>query len=59
LPDTGSTPLGKAIAAEAMRDPGLSGIEAVTDGRVAFAFRVAVLRAANRSIDIQTAATSP
>ena len=54
LRDTGSTPLGKVIAAEATRHPGLTGIEAVTDGRVAFAFRIALARAATRSIDVQT-----
>jgi len=54
LLDTASTPLGKGIAAEVARHPGLSGIEAVTDGRVAFGLRVALARAATRSIDIQT-----
>jgi putative cardiolipin synthase len=52
--DTASTPLGKTVAAEVARRPGLSGIEAVTDGRVAFGLRVALARAATRSIDIQT-----
>jgi len=54
LLDTASTPLGKGIAAEVARHPGLSGIEAVTDGRVAFGLRVALARAATRSIDVQT-----
>jgi putative cardiolipin synthase len=54
LTDTASAPLGKAVAAEAALHPGLSGIEALTDGRVAFALRTALARAATRSIDIQT-----
>ena len=55
LSDTASTTaLGQAIAPEAERHPGLSGIEALTDGRVAFGLRVALARAATRSIDIQT-----
>jgi len=54
LPDTASTPLGQAIAPEAARHPGLTGIEAITDGRVAFGMRMALARAATRSIDIQT-----
>jgi len=54
LKDTGSTRLGQAIAPEAARRPGLSGIEAVTDGRVGFGLRVALARAATRSIDIHT-----
>ena len=52
--DTASTPLGKTLAAEVARHPGLSGIEAITDGRVAFGLRVGLARAATRSIDIQT-----
>ena len=54
LEDTAATTLGQAIAPEAGRHPGLSGVEALTDGRVAFGFRVALSRAAARSIDIQT-----
>jgi len=54
LEDTANTKLGQAIAPEAGRHPGLSGVEALTDGRVAFGFRVALSRAAARSIDIQT-----
>ena len=54
LTDTASAPLGKAVAAEVALHPGLSGIEAFTDGRVAFALRIALARAATRSIDIQT-----
>ena len=54
LEDTAATTLGQAIAPEAGRHPGLSGVEALTDGRVAFGFRVALARAAALSIDIQT-----
>ena len=52
--DTAGTPLGQAIAPEAARHPGLTGIEPIGDGRVALGMRVALLRAATRSIDIQT-----
>jgi putative cardiolipin synthase len=54
LQDTASTPLGRTLAAEAARHPGLSGVEAITDGRVAFGLRIALARAATRSIDLQT-----
>ena len=52
--DTASTPLGRAIAPEAARHPGLTGIEPISDGRVALAMRLALLRAATRSVDVQT-----
>jgi putative cardiolipin synthase len=52
--DTAGTPLGRAIAPEAARHPGLTGIEPIADGRVALAMRLALLRAATRSVDIQT-----
>jgi putative cardiolipin synthase len=54
LQDTASTPLGQAIAPEAARHPGLTGIEPIGDGRVALGMRLALLRAATRSVDIQT-----
>ncbi len=54
LADTATTPLGRAIAPEAAQHPGLTGIEPITDGRVALGMRLALLRAATRSIDIQT-----
>ena len=54
LQDTASTPLGQAIAPEAARHPGLTGVEPIGDGRVALGMRLALLRAATRSIDIQT-----
>jgi len=52
--DTEATPLGRAIAPHAARHPGSTGIEPIGDGRVALAMRLALLRAAARSIDIQT-----
>jgi putative cardiolipin synthase len=52
--DTASTPLGLAVAPEAAEHPGLTGIEPITDGRVALGMRLVLLRAATRSIDIQT-----
>ena len=54
LQDTASTPLGRAIAPEAARHPGLTGVEPIGDGRVALGMRLALLRAATRSVDIQT-----
>ena len=54
LQDTAATPLGQAIAPEAEQHPGLTGIEPITDGRVALGMRLAMLRAATRSLDIQT-----
>jgi len=52
--DTEATPLGRAIAPHAARHPGSTGVEPIGDGRVALAMRLALLRAAARSIDIQT-----
>jgi len=54
LQDTATTPLGLAVAPEAAEHPGLTGIEPIADGRVALGMRLALLRAATRSIDIQT-----
>ena len=54
LQDTATTPLGQVIAPEAERHPGLTGIEPIADGRVALGMRLAMLRAATRSLDIQT-----
>ena len=54
MQDTASTPLGQMIAPQAQRHPALTGVEAVTDGRVAFGLRMGLARAATRSIDIQT-----
>ena len=54
LQDTSATPLGQAIAPEAEQHPGQTGIEPIADGRVALGMRLAMLRAATRSLDIQT-----
>ena len=54
LEDTANTPLGQAVAPEAARHPGLTGIEPIADGRLSLGMRLALLRAATRSIDIQT-----
>src|SRR6187402_2644741 len=54
LQDTAATPLGQAIAPEAERHPGLTGIEPIVDGRVALGMRFSMLRSAARSVDIQT-----
>jgi cardiolipin synthase C len=54
LQDTAATPLGQAIAPDAERHPGLTGIEPIADGRVALGMRLALLRAATRSLDVQT-----
>ncbi|MGX4642684.1 phospholipase D family protein [Massilia sp. SYSU DXS3249] len=53
LSDTGSTRLGRALAPLAERHPGLSGIHPLADGRDAFAARVLLARAAERSLDVQ------
>ncbi|HSC62335.1 MAG TPA: phospholipase D family protein, partial [Caldimonas sp.] len=52
--DTASTPLGRVLGPASASHPGLTGIEPVSDGRVAFGMRVALARAAVRSIDVQT-----
>ena len=49
-----STPQGHAVSAGTQQHPGKTGIAAFPDGRVAFASRVHLARAAARSIDIQT-----
>jgi len=54
LRDTAATPLGRSVAAQSTGHSGLSGIEPVGDGRVAFGLRVVLARAAARSIDVQT-----
>lgn len=53
LADTGSTQLGRGLAPLAAQHPGLSGIHSLVDGRDAFAARVLLARAAERSLDIQ------
>ncbi len=53
LTDTAGTGLGRAIAPRVRAHPGASGIFALPDGRDAFAARLLLARAAERSIDIQ------
>jgi len=50
---TQDTPLGGAIAAHLKGHPGLTGIQALSQGRDAFAVRVLLARAAQRSLDLQ------
>ena len=47
------TPLGQTTLALAAAHPGLSGIHALTDGRSAFATRELLIKAAQRTLDIQ------
>ena len=54
LTDTGATRLGRAIEPRVREHPGQAGLVALADGREAFATRVLLLDAAERSIDIQT-----
>ncbi len=54
LPDTAGTPIGKALAPLLAQHPGLTGIAALDDGRLAFGTRVRLAQAASRSIDVQT-----
>jgi len=49
-----ATPLGRAVAARTPQHPGMTGISAIPDGRVAFGTRMLLARAASKSIDIQT-----
>src|SRR6187549_1013174 len=51
--DTSGTPLGRAIADRAAANPGKSGIYPLPDGRDAFAARVLLAQAAERSLDLQ------
>ena len=51
--DTDDTRLGRAFAPQAAAHPGLSGIHALLDARDAFAARILVARAAERSLDVQ------
>lgn len=53
LADTESTALGRAIAPAAARHPGRSGVFALADSHDAFAARVLLARAAERSLDVQ------
>src|SRR6185437_12431721 len=53
LTDTEGTRIGRAIASQTAAHPGLGGIHLLSDGPDAFAARVALARAAERSIDAQ------
>jgi putative cardiolipin synthase len=53
LTDTGSTRLGRAIAPLAQANAGKTGIHALDNARDAFAARVLLARAAERSLDVQ------
>lgn len=53
LAGTETTPLGQAIAPLAAEHPGLAGVYPLSDGRDAFAARVLLARAAERSLDVQ------
>ena len=53
LTDTDDTRLGRAIGPRASAYPALSGIHALRDPRDAFAARVLLARAAERSLDVQ------
>ncbi|HSB98561.1 MAG TPA: phospholipase D-like domain-containing protein, partial [Burkholderiaceae bacterium] len=53
LTDTGDTALARALAADVRAHPGQTGVYALASGREAFAARVALALAAQRSIDAQ------
>jgi putative cardiolipin synthase len=53
LQDTDASRLGRAFAPQAARNPGKSGFHPLPDGREAFAARVLVADAADRSLDVQ------
>ena len=53
IADTGDTRLGRAIAGLGAANPGKTGIYPLPDGRDAFAARVLLARAADRSLDLQ------
>lgn len=53
LTDTDDTRLGRAIAPLVAAHPGLSGVHPLLDSRDAFAARVLLARAAERSLDVQ------
>jgi putative cardiolipin synthase len=53
LQDTADTRLGKSVLPRTQAQPGKSGVFALTDGRDAFAARVLLADASERSLDIQ------
>ena len=53
LEDTATTPLGRATASPALAHPGQTGVLALPEGREAFATRMLLAEAAERSLDVQ------
>jgi putative cardiolipin synthase len=53
LADTNATRLGRAVARRVAANPGRSGIHALSNAREAFAARILLARAAERSLDLQ------
>lgn len=53
LADTDTTPLGKAISPRVTANPGHSGIHLLAGGHAAFAARMLLAQAAERSLDVQ------
>ena len=53
LTEAGRTPLGRGVQRLTAAHPGLDGLRMLDDGRVAFAARVLLARAAARSLDVQ------
>src|SRR6185436_9209537 len=53
LPDTGDTRLGRALAPAIAANRAKTGIYSLADGRDAFAARIVLARAAERSLDVQ------
>lgn len=51
--NTGATRLGRGLAAQGAAHPGKSGVYALPDGRNAFAARVLLAQAAERTLDVQ------
>ena len=54
LAPSDDSPLGRAVLPHTREHPGLTGVVAMSDGRVAFGVRASLVRSAARSIDIQT-----
>ena len=53
IADTAGTRLGRAVAGDSAAHPGKSGVHAIPDARDAFAARVLLAAAAERTIDVQ------
>ncbi|HUP09498.1 MAG TPA: phospholipase D family protein [Caldimonas sp.] len=54
LPPSTDSPIGRDVLPQAQAHPGLTGVIPIADGRAAFGVRASLVRAAARSIDIQT-----